>query len=160
MAGALVEITIDATELQELFGRLMRHMADMTPVLAEIGEVVIESVQRNFEEHRAPDGTAWKPLAPATVAARAKKGRSAEDILILNRILMGSLHLDAHPDRVEVGTNTEYAAVHQFGIGERSVIGSRRRMPAIPARPFLGVRDEDWPEIRAAVLDYIVSEKR
>ncbi|MBN2060704.1 MAG: phage virion morphogenesis protein [Deltaproteobacteria bacterium] len=160
MAGALVEIKIDDSEMQELFGRVMAHMTDMTPVMREIGEIVDESVQRNFEEHRAPDGTPWKPLAESTKRQKAKRGRNPDDILIMNRILMGSIHPDAYPDRMEIGTDEVYAAVHQFGIGERSVIASGRRMAAIPARPFLGVRDEDWPEIKNAILHFLVSSKQ
>ncbi len=159
MAGAFVEVSIDDRELQELLSGIMKHMADMTPVNREIGEVVYESVQRNFEEKRAPDGTPWKPLAESTKKARAKKGRSAEDILILNRILMGSIHVDAYPDRAELGTDVVYAAVHQFGIGERSFIETRRHFAEIPARPYLGVRDEDWPEIKDAVLTYIIAKR-
>ena len=140
--------------MRELLGRVMAHMDDMTPVMREIGEVIQESVQRNFEEHRAPDGTAWEPLAPATAAARAKKGRSAEDILILNRILMGSVHPEAYPDRVEIGTDEVYAAIHQFG-----GMAGRGHSVKIPARPFLGVRDEDWPEIKAAVAAFLTAPR-
>lgn len=156
MAGALVKLKIEDQELQELLDRVMSHMTDMTPVTREIGEIVTESVQRNFEEHRAPDGTAWTPLAPSTVKQRAKKGRSATDILILNRILMGSIHPTPRKKSVEVGTNIVYGAVHQFGIGARSNIASGRSMPAIPARPFLGVRADDWPEIKDAVAAFLV----
>ena len=102
------------------------------------------------------------------------------DILIFNRILMGSIHPEASSDKVEVGTNIVYAAVHQFGFsGNVSVSGygrgdwasvgrsgasvqgtvrSHSRKMEIPARPFLGVRDDDWPEIKTAVLEFLVSE--
>lgn len=151
MAGAFVEVSIDDRELRELLSGIMKRMADMTPVNREIGEVVYESVQRNFEEKRAPDGTPWKPLAGSTKKARARKGRSAEDILILNRILMGSIHADAYPDRAEIGTDLIYAAIHQFG-----GLAGRGHSVEIEAREYLGVRDEDWPEIKDAVLTYLV----
>jgi len=151
MTGAFIEARIDDQELQEMLSGIMRHMGDMTPVNREIGEVVHESVQRNFEEKRAPDGTPWKPLAESTKRAKARKGRSPEDILILNRILMGSIHPEAYPDRVEIGTDIIYAAIHQFG-----GLAGRGHSVEIEAREYLGVRDEDWPEIKHSVLTFIL----
>jgi len=151
MAGALVEVKIEDQELQELLGRVMGHLTDMTPVMREIGEIVHESVMRNFEEHCAPDGTPWKPLAESTIRQKAKRGRNADDILIMNRILMGSLHPEAYPDRMEMGTDVVYGAIHQFG-----GMAGRGHSVEIPARPFLGVRDEDWPEMKAAVTQFLL----
>lgn len=152
MAGALVNVKIDDTEMRDLFDRVMQHMKDMTPVMREIGEIEHESVMRNFQEHRAPDGTPWKPLAESTRRQRAKRGRSDKDILIFNRILMGSLHPQAYPDRMELGTNIVYAAIHQFG-----GMAGRGHSVKIPERTFLGVRDDDWPEIKATVADYLLA---
>ncbi|MBN1627122.1 MAG: phage virion morphogenesis protein, partial [Deltaproteobacteria bacterium] len=85
MAGGFIEIKVEDKEVQELLNRLSGRMNDLTPVMTEIGEIVSESVQRNFEEHRAPDGTPWEPLAESTKRQRAKRGRNDDDILILNR---------------------------------------------------------------------------
>lgn len=154
MTGALVRIDIDDHEMRELFNRVMAHMTDTTPAMRDIGEIVDESVKRNFEEHRAPDGTPWKPLAESTKRQRAKRGRNPEDILILNRILMGSLHPEIFPNRLEYGTDVVYGAIHQFG-----GLAGRNRSVEIEKREYLGVRDEDWPEIKATLLSYIVTGK-
>jgi phage virion morphogenesis protein len=153
MAGALVELNIDDREVKDLLDRLASRMSNLTPVMKEIGEIVTESVQTNFEEHKSPEGVAWTPLADSTKAYKEKKGRKAEDILIMSAILLKSIHPEAYNDSVEIGTDIVYAAVHQFGIGERSGISTHRRMPAIPARPFLGVREEDWTEIENMLMD-------
>jgi phage virion morphogenesis protein len=152
MAGASFNVTIDDREVQDLFRRLAKRMTDMTPVMAEIGEIGLESIQRNFEEGRAPDGTPWTPLATST----KKRKRHPEHILIGDtQDLFKSIHPEPHKDYVTIGTNVIYAAVHQFGIGLRTSIATRRTMPAIPARPFLGLRDDDWPEIRDAIEYWI-----
>lgn len=151
MAGAFIEIEIKDRGLTDMVNRITGRMDDMTPIFKVIGEVITESVMRNFEEHRSPEGKKWEALSPDYAAWKAKKGRNPSDILILNRILASSIHPKAGRDRVQVGTNIVYAAVHQFGIGARSSLKTKRRMPGIPARPFMGVRDDDWPEIRAAV---------
>ena len=147
MAGVNMTVTIDDREVQDLLKRLARRMADMTPAFAEIGEIVMESVQRNFEEKRAPDGTPWKPLAASTL----KRKRHAGEILIGGGILFGSIHPEAHKDRVAIGTNIIYGAIHQLG-----GFAGRGHATEIPARPYLGVRDDDWPEIRAAIEDWIM----
>jgi len=146
MAGVSLKISIDDREVQGLLKRLMKRMADMTPALAEIGEIVMESIQRNFEEKRAPDGSKWKPLASSTL----KRKRHPGEILIGEGILFGSIHPEAHRDRVSWGTNLIYGAIHQLG-----GFAGRGHATEIPARPYLGVRDDDWPEIRAAIEDWI-----
>ena len=152
MAG--VNLTVDDHELRDLFQELLRRMDDPRPALREVGEIVYESIQRNFEEGRAPDGTPWEPLAPSTAREKASRGRNIDDILIDSRILMGSIHPEVHKDSVEWGTNVVYAAVHQFG-ADFTVISARRRV-RIPARPYLGIRAEDWPEIAQALQHWIV----
>jgi phage virion morphogenesis protein len=155
MSGAFLQIEVKDQGLTDLVNRITGHMSNMTPVFKVIGEIVLESVQRNFEGHRSPEGKKWEKLSPDYAAWKAKKGKNAADILIFNRILMGSIHPKAESDRAQVGTNIVYAAVHQFGIGRRSNLKTKREMGAIPARPFLGVRDDDWPWIRAAVETFL-----
>ncbi|MCE5335252.1 MAG: phage virion morphogenesis protein [Desulfobacteraceae bacterium] len=189
MAGSLVELTVNDAEVRELFSRLASRCANPRPALAEIGEIIVESVQRNFEQHRAPVGAAWKPLSATYAKWKEKKGRNVSDILILRRALMGSINRQADDDKVRVGTNRVYARIHQFGgqisVGARSSTVYFRRdkrtgevgtkfvkkgksnfaqaveigahVINMPARPYLGVRDSDWPRIAAAVQKYIVA---
>jgi len=152
MAGINLEITVRHERVSALMERLARALADMRPVMAEIGEIVTESVQRNFEEERSPDGRRWAPLAPATLRRRRHKGH----ILVDTATLFKSIHPSPARRSVRVGTDVVYAAVHQFGIGWRSSTRSGRTMPAIPKRPFLGVRRSDWPEIKAAIEAWIL----
>lgn len=152
MAGATVAIDIKDDEIRRLFARLVNRVRSPEPALREIGEIVTESVLRNFEEHRSPEGKPWKPLSKRYREWKEKKkGRSAADILILDRILMGSIHPQIEPTRVLIGTNMVYAAIHQFG-GETG----RNHAAVMPARPFLGVRNEDWSEIREVLERHIM----
>lgn len=160
MAGVFFEYDFDSERLERLFTVLvdMAHV-DALPLFQEIGEIVMTSVQENFEEHHAPDGTPWEPLSPAYAEWKRRygQGRSADDILVLNRILMGSIHPEPHRDRVEIGTNVIYAAVHQFG-ADFSILSTRRRVK-IPARPYLPLEEHDldsvMPEIGDAVFNFI-----
>lgn len=147
MPGAQVDVTIRDKEVQALLSHIVRRVGDLQPAMALIGEIVVESVQRNFEEHRAPDGTPWAAVLPAYAAWKTEQGKNPDDILILNRILMGSIHRDsADKDSVVIGTDVEYAAQHQFGDPVKNM----------PKRPFLGIRDDDWQEITAALSNHIL----
>lgn len=177
MAGITLAVKIDDREVRHLLGSLLVSLGDMRRPMATIGEIVVESVQRNFEEQRAPDGTPWQPLSPSYARWKAKKGRSSKAVLILNRVLMGSIHRQANTDHVKIGTNVVYAAIHQFGgrivnrsanrTGTRRPIKSGRDVFAVrrgsigtvmPARPFLGVRREDWEEISDVLTRHLKKE--
>ena len=141
-----IEVTVDSYQVSQMLLRLRSKVENLRPVMAEIGEIVVESVQRNFEEHRTPDDRSWAKLSDRYAVWKSEiKGRNIDDILILNRILMGSIHRSAGSHEVRIGTNVDYAATHQFGDAARN----------IPARPFLGLRDDDWPEIEAAIQRHL-----
>ncbi len=102
------------------------------------------------------------------------------------RYLRSGIHYQVTGDaKVEVGSNTKYAAIHQLGgtieiparqvmVRYRSLAGrvlfadkkhkraTERQVtiPAhqvsIPARPFLGISSADDREIRGIVLDWVV----
>ena len=50
-------------------------------------------------------------------------------------------------DEVEVGTNVEYAAIHQFGGDEVGI--------NIPARPYLGLSPDNEADLLSVVEDFI-----
>lgn len=175
MAGVTLDVKIEDQKVKELLGLLASRMTNLRPVMRLIGEIVVESVQSNFDEHRSPEGTPWKPLSAGYLKWKVgKKGRNPGDILMLNRVLRNSIRQRPENTGVLVGTDTEYAAIHQFGgfirgglggsrgTGTRKAgqttsrkAGSRRTIIPMPARPFLGVRAADWPKIREVVEHFL-----
>lgn len=150
MAGTTITITSNADQVAAELEAIARRCGSMEPAMEIIGETVRASVLKNFAAGGRPSG--WKALAPATLAK--KKGGS---ILVGKGHgggLMGSINYRAASDYVMVGTNKVYAAIHQFG-GQ----AGRGHAATIPARPYLMVQDEDWPEIRDELTDYILTLK-
>lgn len=45
------------------------QLDDMTPLHEAIGEYVIDITKERFKKGIAPDGTAWTPKSPVTLAA-------------------------------------------------------------------------------------------
>lgn len=138
-----IQVTVEDQAVKAMLARLQERTGNLTPVMRTIGEIVRESVIRNFEEERAPDGQRWKP----SLRAMLTRGKTLTD----RAILRNSINSRASRDRVTVGTNVVYAAIHQLG-GK----AGRGHKVNIPARPFLGVRKGDWPEIKAAISAYLM----
>ncbi len=115
--------------------------------------------RRRFKirKEQDPSGKAWQPLSPVTL-----KYKKNDRILTEKAFLRNSIHRQAGPLHVRVGSNRAYAAAHQFGIKEKLNIRSHRRKVKtrnkrgvqagvtfvkahersvnLPAREFLGFR--------------------
>ncbi|WP_337877518.1 phage virion morphogenesis protein [Elioraea sp.] len=146
--------------------RVLDATGDLTPVMREIGEALVESTRQRFRLGRAPDGTPWAPNSPVTVArflarfagARRKGGRGptkrGQGLAAAKRPLIGEsralstqIAWRADARSVEVGSPLVYAATQQFGAAQGAFGTTRRGAPipwgTIPARPFLGLSRED-----------------
>ena len=104
-------------------------------VLSEVGNAAKNESTRSFEAQGSPFGEAWKALAPATL--KKKKGSLK---LVESGHLKRSLrsNISTSEKRVSVGSNLEYAAIHQFG-GR----AGRGHKVSIPARPFLPINEKN-----------------
>lgn len=160
MTGVRAEISIEDAAVRAAFAELQRVMVDTTPIMAAIGTGLVSSTHTRFERAQDPDGNAWAPLNAAYAATKRGPGILRE--AGMRGGLMGSVTHSAGRDRVEVGSNKVYAAIHQLGgtITPRSAshlvfeMGGGpvfARSVTIPARPFIGVSAED----EAMMLDVI-----
>lgn len=139
MSGVRVRVDVDDRELRQR----LKHLADLRvprAVWAAVGQTLATSTVARFEAGRGPDGQPWEPSRRA--------GREGGRTLVDTARLRGSITYRASDDGVEVGTNVVYAAIHQLGSAPG---GGRPR--GIPARPYLGVDDDD----RTAIVDAILS---
>lgn len=140
---------------------IAKHYADLSPAMLAIGEYLTESTKERFSTGISPDGAAWKPNAPATIAdihrriinsgkskkrfAKAASATANKKPLIDSGLLQDTIRyqLVNGGNGVEIGTDRfagEWeggASVHQFG----SLDGK------IPARPFLGISAADESEV-------------
>jgi phage virion morphogenesis protein len=144
MAGARITIEVDDRQVLRVLDQMLAQMEDITPALGDIGEALLNSTRRRFDDQRAPDGTPWAPLTETT---RNLKPRNKDKILVLTNYLRGNLRYRTEPDGLELGTDRIYGAMHQFG----GVTAPNSMIPGktIPARPFLGLSDDDRTEVLA-----------
>lgn len=162
MAGAKIivhdkEVLARLARMKELPRRAM---------LREIGSYAVSSTIARFRAGEAPDGSKWQPLAYTTKLARiggskAFKKRGGLTAAGRRRLgglkplidranLMRSITYAESGDRVSIGTNMIYGAIHQFG-GD----AGRGRRAKIPARPYLGFSRTDRLEIAGIVRRYV-----
>ena len=136
-----------------------------------IGTRLVASVKRNFQAGGRP--VKWKPSQRANKKIKGKSGKT----LIDTGRLKDSVTFQIKDNTIEVGSNVEYAPIHQFGgkstmsqtvkehtrkinqafgrqIPQRTVTVKRHKRNItvdMPARPFLMIQDED----REYMLDLV-----
>ena len=162
MAG--INISIDEQALQSIHNKLNqlgRFSKDPSTALAQIGEYLKRSTRERFKTQTAPDGTPW-----ATLSDKTKKHRNQNKILTLRGHLQGRLRWQLTDNGVELGTNSIYAATHQFGMtkgysgtGQYKTKQGSFLIPwgNIPARPFLGISQTDQTHILNIIETHIAN---
>lgn len=137
-----VRVEIDDRRVQAALKRLLEAAGDLSGPMDDVGAALAERVRLTFHDGADPWGDPWAPLKPSTIARRRK--RSGVPLRDTGR-LMNSIGHRAGSDFVEIGTNVEYAATHQFGARKGRYGKTRRGAPIpwgdVPARPFLPIRD-------------------
>lgn len=178
MSGALVRISLkDQEAALANLGGLIARAGQAQPMFEDIGMALVTSTHHRFDAGIAPDGSPWPP----SLRVIAHGGKT----LVLSSRLLRSISYQASPTGVEIGTNVVYAAIHQFGgeinQGSRTAVlhfktnkrtGQSRfakpgkadrarkaeigaRTIRMPARPFLGLDENDPRTITNIVENYL-----
>ncbi|MGL0943362.1 phage virion morphogenesis protein [Vibrio vulnificus] len=152
MAGVRYSVRLNDSEIQEALNQLIKRGSNLMPAMMEIGEELLISHDQRFRDQKSPDGVPWAPLSETT---KSLKTKNIDAILVLNGLLSGTLNYQASSDNLLFGSPLEYAATHQFGrvTSPNSMIPNK----AIPARPFLGVDENDRGMILETLSDYLLN---
>lgn len=131
----------------------------MQKVYQRIGEHLEATTKQRFHDSVDPDGNKWAANAKSTIAdTLRKKLNEDKKQLIDSRQLRDGIRYQVLNDGVVVGTNRDFgtdgeqvsAAVHQFG----------KKDGTIPARPFLGISNDDQQHILVNVIQHLASAWR
>lgn len=149
MAGIHIELD-GQSAISHALNQLMAQINDLEPAFADIGEYLLLSHRQRFDEQQSPDGEPWEPLS---ATSQALKPKNKQQILRLNDILRDHFSYQATNKELLFGSNQVYAAIHQFGgtTSPNSMIPNK----TIPARPFLGLSNDDETEVLAILSDHL-----
>ncbi len=134
-----IDVTNELPQLNERLRGVYDHLnGDLSPLMRTIGTFVLRSTEERFETKKDPSGVSWEQLAPNT---EKRKGHSQ----ILHELgnLEDSFSMQVFQDSVVVGTDEKYGKYHQVGTKH------------MPARPFLGLSDDDKTDISDALDEFL-----
>lgn len=133
-------------ETQARLDAVAERMRDLTPVLSVIAQDTVTLIDDSFASSRSPDGSAWAPLSPKTLARR--RGGSGNPLIDTSR-LRNSKTAYGRGSTLSFGTNVSYAAPQQWGFSRSGTLARKSYSPkreagtpwaySVPARPFLPI---------------------
>lgn len=176
----MINVELKDEDVQRALQQAARALTDMTPLMQELGEMLVESTKARFPKGVGPDGETWAPKSQATIGAYRRREAKGQNTHIDFRPLFGpsgmlssQIHYEATADSVEIGSNMIYAAVMQFGAAQ-GAFGARtgRTKPTekrpksqdyffpipwgnIPARPFLGISETDRSNMIEVIEEWL-----
>jgi len=157
----MITIELKEDEVAAVLNRLSKALTDMTPVMEEIGDMLINSTKERFKEGIAPSGSKWAPKSQTTIDAYRQRGDRVDFRPLFGPTgrLSSEISRVATDQSVEIGSNLIYAAVMQFGAA-KGAFGSTKKGGAIPwgripARPFLGISEQDRANLIATVDEWL-----
>ena len=153
------EISVENASVLSALNAMISALDEPLAAYQDIGEYLVESTKRRFAAGESPDGDPWAPNSPVTLSRKSPEQRP----LFGSHSGQGSLHNDiyaqADSDGVAVGSPFRYAAAQQFGM-PKGFAGTDKRGRSIPwgdipARPFLGLSDEDEREVLSIIYEHL-----
>jgi phage virion morphogenesis protein len=166
VAGA-VRVEVDLKGLaktEEGLADILGRLKNKRELMARIGQYMVRSTQMRINKTKLdPDGVPWAPLTQATEEIKARDGVHPQDILFHWGTLANSIYVKWTTDSTtEVTANTtrygaskNYAPYMQYGVGRT---GGRIKGKSIPARPFMGISEQNKKIIMKMVNSYVMGK--
>ena len=123
-------------------GKAAHKLGDTQALMESVGEALRSGTIERFEAEEDPQGKKWKPSARAMGGGGKTLDKESH--------LKDSIDYAATSDKVMVGSNLPYARIHQLG----GKTGKGHKVD-MPARPYLGVSEEDMDEVRETMADFL-----
>lgn len=169
----MIHVELMNGQADSILSRLATSGVTLKPLMAEVGEMIAESTKQRFATSISPDGTPWEPNTALTITrylnrfggsykkdgSLSKKGASRasskKPLVGETAALSTTISYYAGPDFVVIGSPMVYAGTQQFGAKARSFAGGRSPWGDIPARPFLGISNDDERGILDLAMEHL-----
>ena len=143
-----IEIKIDNQEVERRLQEIAKKSSNLRPLMKNIAGIFASVTEDNFAKEGRPDK--WIDLSEVTKKQRKKIGKYPGQILQVSGQLASSVNTYYDNDSAVIGSNLEYAAIHQLG-GQ----AGRNKKVTIHARPYLKLTDDDLEEVLIATEQYL-----
>lgn len=157
---------------------------NLRPFMDEAAGILLASTIVRFDDQRGPFGVRWAPTKRQRTQAVGKEGPNKAGILVDTGDLRGSIRTEVTDNSVEIGSdglkNPVKALANQFGSHRPTTVAfhtrrvtvafgvplaapvtafvsSHVRITNLPARPFIGIDDEDERRIEQAWQARLIS---
>lgn len=144
-----IEIKLDNKEVESRLLDLAQRSENLRPLMKNIAGVFAYSTEENFKEEGRPDK--WTDLAESTKKQRTKTGHYPGQILQVSGQLASSISTYYDNDSAVIGSNLDYAAIHQLG-GQTG----KNQSVTIPARPYLQLNNEEIIEVIIYIKNFLI----
>ncbi len=148
MADKPIEIKIDNKAVNEKLFELAKSGENLRPLMKNIAGIFASSTEENFKEEGRPDK--WVDLSEERKEQRKKIHKWPGQILQVSGQLAASVNTQYDDDSAVIGSNKDYAAIHQLGGN-----AGRNKKVSISARPYLLLTDADYEEILNATEKFL-----
>lgn len=143
-----IEIKLDNKEVESRLLDLAKRSENLRPLMKNIAGIFAYSTEENFKEEGRPDK--WTELSESTIKQRTKNKQWPGMILQILGQLASSVNTYYDDDSAVMGSNLEYAAIHQLG-GQ----AGKNKSVEIPARPYLQLTPDDFEEILSMTENFL-----
>ncbi len=143
-----IEIKIDNKELNQVLDKLFEKTSNLRPLMKNIAGIMADAVEENFKQEGQPDK--WEELKKVTIKVRTKKGYWPGKILQMRGELAASITTKYDESSATIGSNKEYAAIHQFG-GQ----SGKNKKAEIPARPYIKLTENNLENLKKIAENYL-----
>ena len=143
-----IEIKIDNKEVESRLLDLAKRSENLRPLMKNIAGIFAYSTEENFKNEGRPDK--WTELSESTIKQRTKNKQWPGMILQISGQLASSVNTYYDDDSAVMGSNLEYAAIHQLG-GQ----AGKNKSVEIPARPYLQLTPDDFEEILSMTENFL-----
>ena len=147
----MISLEVKGNDTALAFAELDRRLTDLSPIMAQIAEFLLDTTLARFQQGVAPDGSPWAPKSPSTIAAyqARKQAISYRPLIGPTKSLSSATNFAtaSGQDWARISSRAIQSAVMQLGAKKGAFGANKAGRPIpwgdIPARPFLGTSAKD-----------------
>lgn len=153
-----IEFKSNAESLAKGLKAIADSVQDKKKMFRILSRTVMGYIEENFETQGENSGKKWDNWSGYYRQVREKLGKAGGKILTLDAQLRQSIDRKITDSYAEIGTNKEYAAIHNFGydgtIKRKTKSGSTSYHLKMPKRTFMEFTDNLENLVEQRVWDY------